>query len=114
MTALARVKLQLFKDFGNANSSTRGLPCTHAGDIGAPSAGNAGFVVIQTHLSLGFRLNAKQLSASRRCDRRWRPQLRDQPQDIGEQNSGDGDLGHLEGDITAVADDVDGLSSTAS
>jgi hypothetical protein len=29
-------------------------PCTHAGDIGAPSAGNAGFVVIQTHLSLGF------------------------------------------------------------
>jgi len=24
------------------------------GDIGAPSAGNAGFVVIQTHLSLGF------------------------------------------------------------
>src|ERR1700732_2516379 len=30
MTALARVKLQLFKDFGNANSSTRGLVCTHA------------------------------------------------------------------------------------
>jgi hypothetical protein len=29
------------------------------------------------------------------CDRRWRPQLRDQPQDIGEQNSGDGD--HLDG-----------------
>jgi hypothetical protein len=28
--------MQLFKDFGNANSSTRGLPCTHAGDIGAP------------------------------------------------------------------------------
>jgi len=54
MTALARVKLQLFKDFGNANSSTRGLPCTHAGDIGAPSAENADFVVIQTHLSFGF------------------------------------------------------------
>jgi hypothetical protein len=31
------------------------------------------------------------LSASRRSDRRWRPQLRNQPQDIGEQNSGDGD-----------------------
>jgi hypothetical protein len=30
------------------------LPCTDAGNIGAPSAGNAGFVVIQTHLSLGF------------------------------------------------------------
>ena len=28
------------------------------------------------------------------------------PQDIGEQNSGDGDLGHLEGDITAVANDL--------
>jgi hypothetical protein len=54
MTTLARVKLQLFKDFGNANSSTRGLPCTHAGDIGAPSAGNMGLVVIQTHLSVGF------------------------------------------------------------
>jgi hypothetical protein len=54
MAALTRVNLQLFKDFGNANSSTRGLPCTHAGDIGAPSAGNAGLVVIQTHLSLGF------------------------------------------------------------
>src|ERR1700730_844720 len=26
------------------------------------------------------------------------------------QNSGDGDLGHLEGDITAVADDVDGCA----
>jgi hypothetical protein len=26
------------------------IPCTQAGDIGAPSAGNADFVVIQTHL----------------------------------------------------------------
>jgi hypothetical protein len=40
--ALARVKLQLFKDFGNANSSTWGLPRTRAGDIGAPSAENTG------------------------------------------------------------------------
>jgi hypothetical protein len=43
---LARVKLQLFKDFANAESSTGGLPCTHAGNIGAPNAGNAGFIVI--------------------------------------------------------------------
>ena len=43
-----------------------------------------------------------------------RPQFRDQPQDVGEQISWNGDLGHLEGDIAAVADDVDGLSSTAS
>jgi hypothetical protein len=35
MTALARVKLPLFKDFGNAKSSTGGLPYTHAGNIGA-------------------------------------------------------------------------------
>jgi hypothetical protein len=51
ITALARVKLQLFKDFGNANSSTWGLPCTRAGDIGAE---NTGLVVIQTHPSLDF------------------------------------------------------------
>jgi hypothetical protein len=57
MTALARVRLSLFKDYVNlrilpiANPQHEG---THAGDIGAPSAGNAGFVVIQTHLSLGF------------------------------------------------------------
>ena len=42
------------------------------------------------------------------------PQFRDQPQDVGKQISRDGDLGHLEGDIAAVADGVDGLSSTAS
>jgi hypothetical protein len=41
-------------------------------------------------------------------------QFRDEPQNVGEQIPWDGDLGHLEGDITAVADDVDGLSSTAS
>ena len=39
--------MPLLKDFGNAKSSTREHPCTHAGDIGAPSAGNAGIVVIQ-------------------------------------------------------------------
>jgi hypothetical protein len=76
---------------------------TQAADIGAPSAGNAGFVVIQTHLSLG--LNAKQSSASRRYGCRW-PQFRDQPQDIGEQISRDGDLGHLECDVAAVANDL--------
>ena len=34
-----------------------------------------------------------------------RPQFGDQPQDLGEQHSRHGDLGHLEGDIAAVADD---------
>jgi len=31
-----------------------GLSCTQASDIGAPSAENVDFVVIQTHLSFGF------------------------------------------------------------
>jgi hypothetical protein len=30
-----------------------GLPCTRAGDIGAPRPENTGSVVIQTHPSLG-------------------------------------------------------------
>jgi hypothetical protein len=48
-------EIALSTDFGNANSSTRGLPCTHAGGNGAPSARNADFVVIQTHLSHGLQ-----------------------------------------------------------
>ena len=63
---------------------------------------------------LVFDRTQNNRSASRRCDRQWRPQFRDQPQDVGEQSSRNGDLGHLEGDIAAVADGVDGLSSTAS
>jgi Bacterial regulatory proteins, luxR family len=51
---LLTLTLQLLTHFGNANSSTRGLPCTQAGDIGASRAGNAAFVIIQTHLSFGF------------------------------------------------------------
>jgi hypothetical protein len=69
---------------------------TQAGDIGAPSAENADFIVIQTHLSFGFWSDAKQSSASRRYGCRWWPQFRDQPQDVGKQISRDGDLGHLE------------------
>ena len=41
--------------------------------------------------------------------RRWRwlrPQFGDQPQDLGEQHPRNGDLGHLEGDIAAVADEL--------
>jgi hypothetical protein len=54
MPTLLTLRLQLSTDVGNAHSSTWGLPCTHAGDISAPSAENADFVVIQTHLSFGF------------------------------------------------------------
>jgi hypothetical protein len=40
-----------------------------------------------------------------RRDRR-RPQFRDEPQNVGEEVSGDRDVGHLEGDVAAVADDL--------
>ena len=42
----------------------------------------------------------------RGCWIRRRPQFRDQPQDVGEQISRDGDLGHLERDVTTVAHDL--------
>ena len=35
------------------------------------------------------------------------PEFRNQPQDAGKQISRDGGLGHLEGGITAVADDLE-------
>ena len=38
-------------------------------------------------------------------DQVW-AQLGNHPQDVGEQVSWNGDLGHLEGDITPVADDL--------
>ena len=43
---------------------------------------------------------------SRRRGIRWWPELRDQPQDLGEQHSRHGDLGHLEGNVAAVADEL--------
>src|SRR6202044_65539 len=36
----------------------------------------------------------------------WRPQLRDQPQDVGKESSRNGDFGHLESDIATMADDL--------
>jgi hypothetical protein len=41
--------------------------------------------------------------------RRWirrRPEFGDQPQDLGEQHSRHGDLGHLERNVAAVTDDL--------
>ena len=61
---------------------------------------------METHLSRGFRWNSSQ--PVRSC-RHWigrRPKFGDQPQDVGEELSRDGDLGHLEGDIVAVSDDL--------
>jgi len=40
--------------FGGCQFLGAGLSCTQASDIGAPSAENVDFVVIQTHLSFGF------------------------------------------------------------
>jgi hypothetical protein len=48
-----------------------------------------------------------------RCNGR-RPQFRDHPQNVCKEIFGNGDFGHLKRDIAAMADDVDGLSSTAS
>jgi len=34
------------------------------------------------------------------------PQFRDEPQDVGEEISWNGDFGHLEGDVATVTDDL--------
>jgi hypothetical protein len=54
MTALARGELQFLRILAMPNPRHEGSHTPTLGDIGAPSAGNAGFVVIQTHLSFGF------------------------------------------------------------
>jgi hypothetical protein len=84
---------------------------TAAGTSGSLNGGRgadlAVFLGIRTHSSGWVLLKASSASVSRW---RWRrAQSRDEPQDVG-----DRDLGHLECDVTTVADDVDGLSSTAS
>jgi hypothetical protein len=67
---------------------------------------NAAVGVIEMHLFHGLgRTRGKSNASHCGCDGWW-PQFRDQPQDIGEQSSRNGDLGHLEGDVTAVADDL--------
>src|SRR5580704_12868386 len=55
---------------------------------------------------LVFDRTQNQSSASRRYGCRWWPQFRDQPQDVGKHISRDGDLGHLECDVAAMADDL--------
>ena len=67
---------------------------------------DADLVVIKTHLSRGFRWNTCQLNTSRGRRIGRRPQLRDAPQDVGEEIFRDSNLGHLEGDVAAVAHDL--------
>ena len=72
-------------------------------DIGAPSAENVDFVVIQTHLFLWFLIGPK--TSKRFTSIRLPAAAADQPQDVGKQISRDSDLGHLERDIAPMADD---------
>jgi hypothetical protein len=51
---LVEAEIAAFGGYWRCQFLGAGLSCTQASDIGAPSAGNADFVVIQTHLSLGF------------------------------------------------------------
>jgi hypothetical protein len=67
---------------------------------------DADLVVIKTHLSRDFRWSTSEPNTSRRRRIRRRPQLGDQPQYLGEQISRDSDLGHLEGNVAAVAHDL--------
>jgi len=57
------------------------------------------FLSIWTHSTVGSFWNA---NLAGRRGRRLRPQLRNQPQNLSEQLPGNGDLGHLEGDVAAV------------
>ncbi len=65
------------------------------------------FSVIWTHCSREFSvtMTTERLIFRYRRDGR-RPQFGDQPQDVGEETFGNGDLGHLQGDIAPMAHDL--------
>jgi hypothetical protein len=63
---------------------------------------NAELVMIKTHVSPGFGLNASQPNALRGHWIRWRSKFGNQPQNVAEQIPWDGDLGHLERDIAPM------------
>jgi hypothetical protein len=59
--------------------------------------------VLRAHSSCRRQASARV----RRSCRGWRrPEPVDAAQDVGEQVTGDGDLGHLERDVAPVADDL--------
>ena len=76
-----------------------------AGKIGAARAGNTDIVLAKTHLSRRFRWELVPPACSRRRWRWLRPEFGNQPQDLGEHVPRHGDLGHLESDVAAVADE---------
>jgi hypothetical protein len=51
---LVEAEIAAFGRYWQCQFLGAGLSCTQASDIGAPSAENVDFVVIQTHLSFGF------------------------------------------------------------
>ena len=75
-------------------------------EIGVPRSGSSEIAFISAHLVLGSFWNAQQPSPSRWRWIRRRPQFGDQWQNLGEQHSWHGDLGHLEGDIATVVNDL--------
>src|ERR1700730_6629814 len=105
MTTLLTLRLLLSTDFGNADSSTRRLPCIQAGDIAAPRPEML-ISLSSRRTSPWFLIERKTIERFTSMGCRCRPQFRDQPQDIGEQSSRDGDLCHLKRDIAAMADDL--------
>ena len=64
------------------------------------------FSLIKARLSRKFGLNAEHMSALCGWNDRRRSRLRDEPEEVDEQVSGNGDLGHLEGDVTAMTCDL--------
>src|SRR5580704_17964190 len=89
----------------NPEAPMRLVDGRRAGPTPFSEPGRVEFSLIETHFSYGLQRTHEKSNALRcRRDGRW-PQFRDQPQDVGEQGSRNGDLSHLEGDIAPVADD---------
>src|SRR3984893_14677348 len=73
-----------------------------ASGVGSIPRSKMALSVIWTHASHEFVSNPSQSNTLRRCWIRRRSKFRDHLQDVSEEISRNGDLGHLEGDITAV------------
>ena len=102
MTALLRPRLPLSAD---ASSSARGSRAPKPVTL-ARRAPKCGFCCHPDAPLLWFLIGRK---TSKRFTSIRLPavaQFRDQPQDVGKQFSRDGDLGHLECDVAAMADDL--------
>src|ERR1700730_4885375 len=108
MTALLTLRLPLSTDFGNAKSSTRGLPCTTP--VTSARRAPKMRILLSSRRTSPLVFDRTQNNQALHVDMPagGGPQFRDQPQDVGKQIAGDGDLGHLVGhpecDVAAMAD----------